>query len=72
MLIIIRAVSAVPCQHLLTHSAAGKGRKAAQKLQHFKGKRVCSKTNNKGFQSLHGLTQWDTIVPGVHVIFHWF
>lgn len=72
MLIIIRAVSAVPCQHLVTHSAAGKGRRnAAQKLQHLQGKRICSKTN-KGFHSLHRLTQWDTVVPGVRVKFHWF
>lgn len=57
----------------MTHSAAGKGRrKAAQKFQHLQGKRVWSKTKNKGFQRLHRLTQWDTIVPGVHVIFHWF
>lgn len=57
----------------MTHSAAGKGRrKAAQKFQHLQGKRVWSKTKNKGFQRLQRLTQWDTIVPGVHVIFHWF
>lgn len=57
----------------MTHSAAGKGRrKAAQKFQHLQGKRVWSKTKNKGFQRLHRLTQWDTIVPGVHAIFHWF
>lgn len=73
MLIIIIAVSAVPCQHLVTYSAAEKGRrKAAQKLLHLQGKGVSFKTNNKGFQSLHRLTKWDTIVPGVHVIFHWF
>lgn len=52
MLIITRAVSAVPCQHLLTHSAAGKGRrKAAQKLQHFRARGFALKPTTKAFRA---------------------
>ena len=48
MLVISREVSEAHCHHLATHSAIGKERrKAAQKLQHLKGKRVCFKTNKQ-------------------------
>lgn len=72
--IISRDASEAPCHHLVTRSATRKERrKAAQKRQHSKGKKVCFKRNKQqGLQSLHRLAHWDTILPGIHVIFHSF
>lgn len=51
MLIISRDVSEVHCHHLMTHSAIGEERTAAQKFQLLKGKRVCFKTNKQVFRA---------------------
>lgn len=73
MLIISRDVSEAHCHPLVTHSAIRKERrKAAQKLQHLKGFTLKQTNKQKGFQSLYRLTHWDTILPGIHVIFYSF